>query len=112
MNRMFTTIALAGLAPGAISLSTNTAAVDMCSSLMGNAALKSLPNMTITSASLIAGTFTPKGQQGDDAPQPSRPIQNLPPFCRVTATLKPIPSSNIGVEMWLPTEGWNQKLQG
>jgi feruloyl esterase len=71
----------------------------------------SLPRATITAAeSVSSGTFTP--------PQTSaaRQLTNLPVFCRVTATLKPTPDSNIKIEVWMPgavgqTAGWNGKLQ-
>jgi feruloyl esterase len=42
----------------------------------------------------------------------NKPIENLPPFCRVTAVLKPSPDSDIRVEMWLPQSGWNGRLEG
>ncbi len=41
---------------------------------------------------------------------PSGPPANLPPHCRVAATLKPTPDSNIQIEVWLP-ENWNGKFQ-
>src|SRR5262245_35922011 len=31
----------------------------------------------------------------------------LPAFCRVTATLKPSPSSDVRMELWMPIAGWN-----
>ncbi|OAM91658.1 hypothetical protein AW736_02335 [Termitidicoccus mucosus] len=34
----------------------------------------------------------------------------IPPFCRVVATLKPTPDSNIEIELWMPTENWNGKI--
>lgn len=34
----------------------------------------------------------------------------LPPFCRVAATLKPTPDSDISIEVWLPLSGWNGKF--
>jgi feruloyl esterase len=30
-----------------------------------------------------------------------------PPFCRVAATLKPSDDSDIKIEVWMPTTGWN-----
>lgn len=33
-----------------------------------------------------------------------------PAFCRVAATLKPTPQSNIKIEVWLPQSGWNGKF--
>ena len=36
---------------------------------------------------------------------------DLPAFCRVAATLKPSPDSDIKIEVWLPASGWNGKFQ-
>jgi feruloyl esterase len=36
---------------------------------------------------------------------------NLPAFCRVSATLTPASDSDIKIEVWLPAEGWNGKLE-
>jgi feruloyl esterase len=56
-------------------------------------------NTTITLAQPVAkGAFRPA-------------FANLPAFCRVTATLKPSSDSDIKIEVWLPAEGWNNKLR-
>ncbi|MEI9964916.1 MAG: tannase/feruloyl esterase family alpha/beta hydrolase [Caulobacteraceae bacterium] len=39
-------------------------------------------------------------------------FRRLPAFCRIEATLKPSPDSDIKVEVWLPARGWNGKLVG
>lgn len=71
-----------------------------CESLMA----LTLPNTTITMAMVVtSGNFTPPGAK--DA------ITNLPSFCRVAATLKPTSDSDIKMELWLPTSGWNGKYQ-
>jgi len=36
----------------------------------------------------------------------------LPAFCRVAATLKPSPASDIRMEAWLPLRGWNGDFRG
>jgi feruloyl esterase len=59
-----------------------------CESLAG----LSLPDATITSA------------KPDSA-------SDLPPFCRVAATLTPSSDSDIKIEVWLPVSGWNGKFQ-
>lgn len=79
----------------------------------------SLPHTTITLAeSVNGGTFTPPAAAAGGPP--AREITNLPAFCRVTATLKPTPDSDIRIEVWLPAStggvggqapGWNGKLQ-
>ena len=40
------------------------------------------------------------------------PFAALPAFCRVTATLRPSPASNIRMELWLPIAGWNGHFRG
>ncbi len=40
------------------------------------------------------------------------PFSTLPAFCRVAATLKPSPSSDIRMELWLPVAGWNGNFRG
>jgi len=40
------------------------------------------------------------------------PFGTLPAFCRVAATLKPSPSSDIRMEMWMPIAGWNGNFRG
>jgi len=34
-----------------------------------------------------------------------------PPFCRVAGTLKPSADSEIRIEVWLPSSGWNGRYQ-
>ena len=67
----------------------------------------SLPgNGAITAAvSVPAGSFT--------APGTTTTYSNLPAFCRVSATLRPTPDSNINVEVWLPQgAAWNGRFVG
>ena len=73
-----------------------------------NLASLALPNATITSVQTVAaGGFTPPGGRG--APPAAAA---LPAFCRVAATLKPSSDSDIKIEVWLPSTGWNGKFQG
>ena len=39
-------------------------------------------------------------------------FDELPAFCRVTATLVPTPTSDIRAELWLPASGWNGNFIG
>jgi feruloyl esterase len=39
-------------------------------------------------------------------------FSQLPAFCRVAATLKPSPSSDIRMELWMPIAGWNGNFRG
>ena len=58
----------------------------------------------ITSAELVAaGTFT-----GPDKVKQS----DLPAFCRVVASVKQAPDSDIGVEIWLPSGPWKGVFHG
>jgi feruloyl esterase len=66
-----------------------------------------LPNATITLAQTVdAGAFTPPGS-GTPAPGG----RATPAFCRVAATLTPTTDSDIKMEVWMPSSGWNGKLQ-
>src|SRR5438034_11446689 len=55
----------------------------------------------VNSAQVVpAGPFTVNGFMG------TREIR-VPAFCRVLATLRPTPDSDIKIEVWLPASGWN-----
>lgn len=72
-----------------------------CESLSGT----TLAGGTIDSAATIpAGDYTPPGQQGA--------VKALPAFCRVTATMRPSPDSNVKVEVWMPRANWNGRFLG
>jgi len=59
---------------------------------------------------VAAGAFpAPPGRGGGEGARPR--FDDLPAFCRVTATAKPTSGSEIKIEVWLPTE-WNGKLRG
>jgi len=42
---------------------------------------------------------------------PPRPLENLPPFCRVRGIATPVEGSRIGFELWLPRDDWTGRLQ-
>lgn len=66
-----------------------------------------LPNVTVTLAEAVeTGTFTPPAP--GNAPEA---VRAMPAFCRVAATLKPTRDSDIKIEVWMPTSGWNGKVQ-
>jgi feruloyl esterase len=92
---------LTGLFVLALTSGTASAAAS-CESL----ASLSLPNSTVTSAQVVSpGAFVPPGKAAAD------PYKEMPAFCRVAVTVKPTSDSDIKVEIWLPTTGWNQKYQ-
>ena len=82
-----------------------------------------LPDTTITMVTAVpAGAFKnpalPPAPQPDaiDPPPPPPPAnltpQMLPAYCRVFATLKPSPDSDIKIEVWLPLgAAWNGKYE-
>ena len=92
-------------APVAAPVHAAASAASSCETL---ASLK-LPHTTITLAQTVgAGTFPPPaGRQGRGAAV----YAELPSFCRVAATLAPSADSDIKVEVWLPSSGWNGKFQ-
>lgn len=66
-----------------------------------------LPGTTILSASHVeAGPYT-----GPGADMGGLKV-TMPAHCRVIGTIKPVPRSNIGFEIWLPATSWNGKFQG
>jgi feruloyl esterase len=73
----------------------------------------SLPQTTITMAQVVApGAFTPPAPPRGGSRGPTQnPFASLPSFCRVAATLAPTSDSDIKIEVWLPTSGWNSKFQ-
>ena len=64
----------------------------------------SIADTTITSAVTVPGpSFTaPNGQT----------YSELPPFCKVSATLTPSSDSLINMELWMPTATWNGRFEG
>jgi feruloyl esterase len=63
-----------------------------------------LPNTGIKSAQRFgSGEFTVPGR----GKQP-----DFPAFCRVVASVKPSPDSDIGVEIWLPSDQWKGVFHG
>ena len=69
-----------------------------------------VPGGKITLAVVVPlGGFKP--QTGNVTPAALKNYAATPAFCRVAATLTPTPDSDIKVEVWLPAEGWNGKLQ-
>ena len=70
-----------------------------------------ISNVTITSATAFAtGAYKPPSGPGGG--NESAFYSKLPGFCRVIAKATPSADSDIAIEIWLPLEGWNGKLQG
>ncbi|HEY2015860.1 MAG TPA: tannase/feruloyl esterase family alpha/beta hydrolase, partial [Bryobacteraceae bacterium] len=66
-----------------------------------------IPQTSVTSAiAMPAGPFSPGGGRTGAA----RPF---PAFCRVAAVARPVPDSEIRIEVWLPdSAAWNGKMLG
>src|SRR4029077_579920 len=89
----------------AIAIAAPAARAATCESL----ATLALPQMTVDTAQLVtAGAFV---QPGGRAGRGGNAFADLPAFCRVAATIKPTSDSDIKIEVWLPSAGWNNKLQ-
>ncbi|MEI9900190.1 MAG: tannase/feruloyl esterase family alpha/beta hydrolase, partial [Hyphomicrobium sp.] len=72
----------------------------------GDVVKLTLPNVSVTSASLVAaGAFTPPAT-------PGKPV-TVTAFCRIELRVTPTPDSQIGIEVWTPEgSAWNGKLLG
>ncbi len=70
-----------------------------------------LPNTAITEVKRVAMGTLPAPQGPNGQIQNAALFANLPAFCRVQAALHPSADSDIKVEVWLPQDGWNGRLQ-
>lgn len=72
-----------------------------------------LPNTKVTSAQTVtAGAFAPPPSLAPWLAGDPDFYKRLPAFCRVTAAVKPNADSDIKIEVWLPSSGWNGKFRG
>ena len=72
----------------------------------------SLPAGMVTSAEAVsAGSFAPPGGAGRGGAAALEPYKKLPAFCRASLTLRPSADSDIKVEVWLPSSGWNGRFE-
>ena len=73
----------------------------------------SLPNTKIMSAQTVAaGAFAPPASMAPWLAGDPSFYKRLPEFCRVAAEDNPTADSDIKIEVWLPTSGWNGKFRG
>lgn len=97
------TAAFCGMLPGvalAQSSIMHDSDEDRCAALAGVA----LPDTTIESATLIPARAEETTLAGV--------LPGYPAFCRVVARVRPEPDSDIGVELWLPADGWTGVFHG
>jgi feruloyl esterase len=86
-----------------------TASPRTCESL----AQATVPSATITLAQTVDGGLSPPATGNNTGgAAASGAMRNLPPFCRVAATLTPFTDSDIRIEVWMPASGWNGKFMG
>lgn len=97
--------------PAAPTASSSVSTGDSCTNLAG---LK-LDQVVIESAKTqpakapVEGAKLPgmTGMPGEGAT-----VAGLPAFCRVVGSIHPEPGSNIRFEVWMPSEGWDGRLNG
>src|SRR5438105_1093993 len=100
----------AALISVAISASSALRASQPAGSCDALRALK-LPHTTITLAEAVDAGKLNLQMPGGGTP-PAALIASLPAFCRVAASIAPTADSNIKIEVWMPADGWNGKLEG
>jgi Tannase and feruloyl esterase len=81
------------------------------------AACEDLARLAVKEATVDVAQLVPAGKfSGPPAVFTGKDLSafysNLPAFCRVVAHARPSPDSNIGIEVWMPANGWNGRLQG
>jgi len=110
----------------AVALSA-TAALTYAQSTCNALKTFALPETSFTNVEMVAaGPYRSPAQAADGggvaqgragaAPAGGRggaqqPVLLLPAYCRVAATLKPTADSDIRMEVWLPADNWNGKIE-
>jgi hypothetical protein len=95
------------------ALAAAVAASPAAAAECGDLTRMALPNGKVTSAALVApGAFQQPASPGGPPGMGAGNYRELPEFCRVQATLTPTGDSDIKVEVWLPSSGWNGKFVG
>ncbi|RYY27622.1 MAG: tannase/feruloyl esterase family alpha/beta hydrolase [Sphingomonadales bacterium] len=96
-------VTMACTVPGAALAQGQKPAPDAAARCTALAGLK-LADTTITSAALVPAKLAETSIAGD--------IAGYPSFCRVVARVQSEPGSDIGVELWLPAQGWTGVFHG
>ena len=98
---MLTAAAVCGSVPGiALAQPAGKSAEARCGAL----AKLDLADTTIESATMVPAKADESTRAGE--------VPGYPAFCRVVARVQSEPGSNIGVELWLPAEGWTGVFHG
>ena len=79
-------------------------------------ACKSLASTSLSGARVLSSEVVAAGQLRIKAsgmvPDIGQRLATMPAFCRVRLEARPSPASRIGVEVWLPVNGWNKRFLG
>lgn len=102
--RAMIAVGLAALAP---AMAQAAGGPPDCAALSGI----TLPGAEILSAEPVAAGAL-RIDPSPVAPDLAARAAGLPAFCRVQAVATPTPNSRIGIEVWLPTDGWNGRFLG
>ncbi|MFI5106865.1 MAG: tannase/feruloyl esterase family alpha/beta hydrolase, partial [Terriglobales bacterium] len=66
----------------------------------------------VSAQTVAAGAFPPPQNSTPRMAGSAAFYKALAAFCRVVVEAKPSADSSIQIELWMPVEGWNGKLQG
>lgn len=102
-----TTTGLTALTLALLIPSPPASAAASCESL---ASLR-LPQTTMTRAESVGPNGFSRPAIGPEFGSAGQAFATRAPFCRIAATLLPSSDSDIKIEVWLPSEGWNGKFQ-
>jgi feruloyl esterase len=100
-------LAIGGLLACPVPSLAANAATTTCSSLT-----KAAPPGTRVMAAETVSAGALKVAPSPMAPDLAQRLASMPAFCRVQVNAAPVPDSQIGIEVWLPLEGWNRRLLG
>ena len=70
-----------------------------------------LNNLKIGKTTITSAELVPAGSFSADSRGKGFSATDLPEFCRVQATARPTPDSEIRLEVWLPTSTWNGRFE-
>ncbi len=93
----------------ATSARAQSSAADACSRLQH---LPLHQARVVSAETVAAGTFSRPAAKDGKADPLATLFNHTPAFCRVIVHAAPSPDSSIRIEVWLPAEGWNKRLQG
>jgi feruloyl esterase len=81
-------------------------------SILGQQSCEKLTGLQVEKVQITSAILVPAGSFGSSMPtvRGSVPVA-LPAHCAVKAVASPTSDSEIGIEVWLPAEGWNGKYE-